>query len=194
MRGRGRSKKGLTMLELFISLVALALMMGVVYYLFGYFGSDIPIMEKSLDMQKDARMAIQLITRDLRGAHRVTYDNSRLTITAFRGKPTVAFPNGGLSAANTETISYYVDAEKLMYENKTASRKEVMAEKVKDFKVILKNDYVAVKLEAEAEAMFDRQVVGKSNVTLFTKVFPRYMSQAKKYKGYFSWVDEDGDY
>lgn len=188
------NKKGFTLIEMIISTVALLMMMATVYYLFG---TQVPrgiIDETRIDQQQDARMALQRINKDLRGAHTIDYKNSKLTINCFRGKPTVGFPNAGPGAANTETIEYFVDGGKLYYSNKTTSKKEVIAENVKEFKIFIKPEYVAVKIEAEVEVMIERQKYDKVNTTLLTKVYPRYKFQSARYPGFFSWVDEHGDY
>jgi len=188
------NKKGFTLIEMIISTVALIIMMATVYYLFG---TQVPrgmVDETRIEQQKDARMAVQRISKDLRGAHSVEYKDSKLTMKCFRGKPTVGFPNAGLGAANTETIEYYIDGGKLCCANKTTSKKEIIAENVKDFKIFIKPEYVAVKLEAEVEVMVDRQRYDKVNTTLLTKVYPRYLFQSARYKGFFSWVDDNMDY
>ncbi len=188
------NKKGFTLIEMIISTVALIIMMATVYYLFGTQVPRIMTDDINIDQQQDARMALQRISKDLRGAHSVEYKDSKLTIKYFRGKPTVGFPNTGLGAANTESVEYYLDGDKLSYSNKTTSKKEVIAKNVKDLKIFIKPEYVAVKIEAEVEVIVERQKYDKVNTTLLTKVYPRYLFQSARYKGFFSWVDDNMDY
>ncbi|HOD40915.1 MAG TPA: hypothetical protein PKW98_10510 [Candidatus Wallbacteria bacterium] len=185
--------RGFTIIEMFISMIALIILMAVVYYLFGYHAGQGLVVEDQIDQQQDARMALQRISRDLRSAHRYEFADSKLTIWSFRGKPTVNFTGKG-NNASVEAIEYYLDGDKLMYNNITTSQKKELARNVAGFKVFTQEDYVAVKFEAEVEVMFERQTFSKVNTTLFTKVFPRFIYQAKRYNGFFSLVDEYADY
>lgn len=186
--------KGFTMIELFISIIAIILMMGIVTFLFRTYTETGFKDEEKIELQKDARLAIQRISKDLRRAHEAAYASSRLTIACFRGKPTLGFPNLGSKAAATETVAYFLDGNKLMYENSSTQKKELIAENVKQFNVFIYDDYIALKLEAEADVILERQKYDKVSSTIMTKVYPRYLAQSKKYKGYFSSVDEDGTY
>jgi len=181
------------MLELMISTVALIIMMIVVYYLFG---SQVPEGLKTdtqVEQQHDARMAIQLMSRDLRSAQAVEFGASKLAIRSFIGKPNIGL-NAGNTAASTQNIEYYLDGSSLYYNNKTTSNKKEIAKNITTFKVFMQEDYVAIKLEAEIEVMFERQTFSKVNTVLFTKVFPRHLYQAKKYPGFFSFIDNNNDF
>ncbi len=188
-----KKNKGFTMIEMLISMVALLVLMAIVYYLFGHHAGQGLLVDDQIGQQHDARMALQLISRDLRSAHKYEFAGSKLKIYAFRGKPTVSFDGKGANAA-VEIIEYYLDKDELYYNNLTSSNKKKIAKNVTSFNVFSEDDYVAVKFEAEVEVMFERQSYSKVNTMLLTKVFPRFIYQAKKYDGYFSLVDQYGDY
>ncbi len=190
---KNKSSRGFTMIEMIISMVALLVLMAIVYYLFEHHAGRGLVVDDQIGQQHDARMALQLISRDLRSAHQYQFEGSKLTIHAFRGKPTVSFEGHGNNAA-FEKIEYFLEGRELFYNNLTTSSKRLIAKNVASFNVFSEDDYVAVKFEAEVEVMFERQSYSKVNTMLFTKVFPRFVYQAKKYAGFFSLVDKDGDY
>ena len=80
------SRRGFTIIELFVSMVALLILMAIVYYLFGYHAVQGLNVEGQIDQQQDARMALQLISRDLRSAHSYEFDGSTLKIYVFKNK------------------------------------------------------------------------------------------------------------
>ena len=192
------NRRGFTIIELFVSMVALLILMAIVYYLFGYHAVQGLNVEGQIDQQQDARMALQLISRDLRSAHSYEFDGSTLKIYVFKGKPTVSFAGKG-SNATVETVEYSHDKAtgKLMFRaGKTGSesKPKEIASNVSQFKVFTKEDYVAINFEAEVDVKFERETYTKVKTTLLTKVFPRFIYQAKKFKGFFSLVDEYEDY
>ncbi len=190
---KNKPGRGFTMIEMIISMVALLVLMAIVYYLFGHHAGQGLVVDDQIGQQHDARMALQLISRDLRSAHRYEFSGSKLVIHVFRGKPTVSFDGNGNNAA-FEKVEYFLEGSGLFYNNITTSFKRLIAKNVTSFNVFSEDDYVAVKFEAEVEVMFERQSYSKVNTMLFTKVFPRFVFQSKKYAGFFSLVDDDGDY
>jgi prepilin-type N-terminal cleavage/methylation domain-containing protein len=193
LRKKNKSGRGFTMIEMIISMVALLILMAIVYYLFSHHAGQGLVVEDQIGQQHDARMALQLISRDLRSAHHYEFAGSKLNIHVFRGKPTVSFDGNGNNAA-FEKVEYFLEGGELFYNNITTSARRKIAKNVTSFNVFSEDDYVAVKFEAEVEVMFERQTYSKVNTMLFTKVFPRFVYQAKKYDGFFSLVDKHGDY
>lgn len=192
-----RPSKGFTIIELFISMIALLILMAIVYYLFGSHASRGIGVESQIDQQQDARLAMQLISRDLRSAHSYEFDGATLKINVFRGKPTVSFAGKG-SNATVETVEYSCDSSGvlLLRTGKVGqgSKPKELARNVSSFQVFTQEDYVAIKFEAEIDVMFERETYSKVKTTLLTKVFPRFIYQAKKYDGFFSLVDEYEDF
>lgn len=193
-------KKGFTLVEMFISMIALLILMAIVYFLFGSHASRGVSIESQIDIQQDARTALQLISRDLRGAHSYEFDGKTLKINVFCGKPLVSFAGKGSNAV-TNTVEYTRENNGvLLYKSGKIGNTppKELAKNISSFQVFTCNEnqteYVAVKLEAEIDVMFDREVYNKVKTTLFTKVVPRYISLAKKYDGFFSLVDDYEDY
>ncbi|MEZ7890562.1 MAG: type II secretion system protein [Candidatus Wallbacteria bacterium] len=182
--------KGFTIIEIFFSVIAIVLIMGIMMQLFGNYSGKGRVIEEKVELQKDARVALQRITKDIRRAHSIEYKSSKLSLQCFRGKPTI----GAASGANTEKVEYYLDGGKLIYESVTANKKEQIADNVKDFKIFEKKDYIGVKIEAEVEIYVEKQKYDKASTFLLSKVYPYYRMQSQRYKGYFSAVDEDKEY
>lgn len=188
------ARHGFTIIELAVSAVATIVLIGVVHNLFTTNVGGGAIIESEIDLTSDARMAIHRMTLDVKRSHQVKVDGGKLALTCFTGKPLIGFPNNGTAAAQVEAVEYYLEKSDLVRNNLTTHEKKVIAKNVQSFKPILGKNVVGLTLQAEVEVYVERQKYDKVEITLYEKVYPVYLAERSKYKGYFCSVDEDGSY
>jgi type II secretory pathway component PulJ len=191
-----RRKKGYTLIELAVSIIAILLLFGTGWSMFVKNIGSGNIVSGDLDTQADARLALSWMTTDIRRAHQLKIEDSKMTLNCFTGKPNIGYPNAGLDAAQVEIIEYFRKENELHRFNKTTNEDVVVSKNVTDFRPTQAKSgkVVALILEAELEVMIERNVYDRVKTVVYTKVYPRHIAEREKYKGYFCSVDEDGTY